>query len=422
MPTDAKNRLIKLLRWSEKYTKTDMVYLAQSSFWLQAGSLFVSFASFLLYILFGHVLSKEVYGTYQYLLSIGAIVGAFTLTGMNSAVIRAVSRGFEGTYREAIRVQLLWNIVPLLGSWALGVYYLTHGNMTLGWGLFLVGVFIPLNATFNTYGAYLSAKKDFRRGFFYSLFINAPYYISVALVAISLPTALALLSANVIAQGIGYYVAHRRTVAFYKPNTEQEPGALAYGTQLSVINFLSVAIAQIDNILVFHFLGAAELAIYSFATAIPDRLNIFRNIAAAAFPKFSARTQDEIRISLGRKMLFSIGGALVVAFAYDLVAQPFFTLFFPRYLEAVPFSQAYAFIIAVAVSPLFTTALTAHRRVRSLYVFNLLSPIVQLALEIVGILFGGLWGLVFARIGSALFSSILGWLLILYHTRQEIHT
>ena len=33
---------------------------------------------------------QQTYGTYQYLLSVGAIVGAFTLTGMNSAVVRSV--------------------------------------------------------------------------------------------------------------------------------------------------------------------------------------------------------------------------------------------------------------------------------------------------------------------------------------------
>lgn len=408
----AKSRFVSLLRWSEKYTKTDMVYLAKSSFWLQASSVFVSFASFFLYVIFGHVLPKEVYGTYQYLLSIGAIVGAFTLTGMNGAVTRAVARGFEGSYRESIRVQLAWNLVPFAGAWACGAYYLLHGNATLGWGLVLIGIFVPLNTTFNTYSAYLSAKKDFKRGFLYSVFTNTPYYLAVALVAFSLPAALALLAANLISQAIGFFVAHRRVLALYRPNENKDPEAITYGKHLSFINFFNVAISQIDNILVFHYLGAAPLALYSFATAIPDRLNIFRSIATAAFPKFATRTQEEVRTSLGRKVLFSIGAALSIAIVYDLFAYQFFLLFFPRYLDAVPYSQVYALITVTGFGFLFTTALSAHGRVKMLYVYSIISPLIILGSEAIGILWWGLWGLVVARILSSLLTSLFGWILI----------
>jgi len=411
--TTLKNRLISLLRWSEKYTKTDMVYLATSGFWLQASSVFVSFASFFLYIIFGHVLTKEVYGTYQYLLSIGAIVGAFTLTGMNGAVTRAVARGFEGSYIEAIAVQLKWNVVPFAGAWAFGAYYLLHGNMTLGWGLMLIGIFVPLNTTFNTYSAYLAAKKDFKRSFWFSIFTNTPYYLAVAAVAFSLPVALALLAANLISQAIGYFVAHRRVLALYQPNDSRDPEAMTYAKHLSFINFFNVFIAQVDNILVFHYLGAAELALYSFATAIPDRLGIFRNIASAAFPKFATRTIEEVRSSLGHKVLLSVSAALLVALTYDIFAYQFFTIFFPRYLAAVPFSQVYVFIIATGFGFLFTTALSAQGRVKMLYAYNIIAPLIILGSEFIGILGWGLWGLVIARVLSSLFTSILGWVFIM---------
>ncbi len=391
-----------------------MVYLVRSNFWLHATSLSVSFGSFLLYIVFGHVLPPQTYGTYQYLLSVGALLGAFTLTGMNSAVVRAVARGFEGTYLASIRAQFTWNIIPMLGAWVLGLYYLVHGNSTLGWGLALVGVFIPLSTIFNTYTAYLTAKKDFVRNFKYSFFVNLPYYLSVALVAFWWQAALALLAANLISQTLGNYTGHRRTLAVYKPNNEIEPGATTYGRHLSVINFLNAAMSQIDNILIFHFLGAADLAIYSFATAVPDRLNIFTNLAAAAFPKFVARSSEEVRSSLGRKILLSIIAALSVAAAYGIIAHLFFSLFFPRYLDAVPFSQAYAFIVAAAFWPLFTTALTAQGRLKELYAYNVISPACQLALQVAGIIGWGLWGLVFARLAGALISSLLGWALLAF--------
>lgn len=416
-----KSRLSSLLHWSEKYTKTDMVYLAKSNFWLQANALFVSFASLLLYIVFGHVLPKDVYGTYQYLLSIGAIVSAFTLTGMSTAVARAVAHGYEGTFRESIRVQLLWGILPLLGAWVLGTYYLVHGNPTLGWGLLLLGIFIPFNSAFNTYSAYLIAKKDFRRVFLYGLFNNTPYYLAVVLIAISLPVALALLAANLISQAVGYFIAHRKTLSVYYPNNSRDPEAMTYGRHLSAINFLSTVIAQIDNIFVFHFLGAAELALYSFSTAIPDRLGIFKNIAAAAFPKYIEKTHGEIRSSLGRKIAIGVCLAFVIAFFYALIAHSFFELFFPRYIDAVPYSQAYAFIIMMTFGSLFTTTFVAHGHVKTLYIYNTAAPLIIFACELIGILGWGLWGLIFGRIIATLVSSLVASVFFYAITRREVN-
>ena len=50
MPAQARNSLIRLLRWSEKYTKTDMVYLAHTGFWSNLNAFFTAFLSLLLYI------------------------------------------------------------------------------------------------------------------------------------------------------------------------------------------------------------------------------------------------------------------------------------------------------------------------------------------------------------------------------------
>lgn len=407
MPASLKNRLYRLLRWSERYTKTDMVYLLRSGFWLQSTSVFIALASFLLYIVFGRFLPKEVYGNYQYLLALGATANAFTMTGMNGAVIRAVARGYEGTFLASMRTQFLWGIIPLAGCWALGGYYLTAHNATLGWGLVLIGIFTPLTTTLNTFGAYLNAKKDFKRSFYYYAFlINAPYYIAVALIAVSVQAALALLAANLISQGVGYWVAYRRTVAVYKPKGEVDPDATRYGTHLTIINFLGVLIGQLDNILVFHYLGAVDLALYSFATAVPSRLGIFKNITIAAFPKYAEKSRDDARTNIIYKTMLGLSGLLIIAVIYDLLAYPFFSIFFPRYLDAVPYSQVYVFVILATFGSLFTTLLTAQGHVRRLYAYNIIAPLITIACEFFGVIQWGLWGLIYAVLLSNLVNSL----------------
>lgn len=410
---DLRGRTHRLLRSAERFTKTDMVYLATTGFWSNAGTIFVSVASFLLYIAFSHFLTKETYGTYQYLLSLGAVVGAFTLTGMKSAVTRSVALGFEGSVHSALIAQLRWGILPLIGAWVGGAYFLYTGDQTIGWGLILIGVFVPLNNAFSTYGSYLQAKRDFKRGFFYSLWWNIPYYLSVGVAAVFFDAALILLGANLIAQAIGLFIAYRHTLITYKPNTAVDPKALRYGGHLSIMGLLGSLASQIDNILTFHLLGPAALAIYSFSTAIPDRIGaLFKFIPAAAFPKFVGKKPHEIRQGLGYRLLVGTFLSALLAGAYMLITFPLFSIFFPAYIEAVPYSQWYALTLAATMGGVLTNALIAHAHVKTLYLFNTVNPIMQILFQVAGILLFGLAGLIAGRVLTTFF--VLGFGVFLY--------
>ena len=64
-----KEKIYKLLRKSEKWTHTDMIYLAKGGFWLTLGQIISSVSSFALAVAFANFLPKEVYGNYKYIIS-----------------------------------------------------------------------------------------------------------------------------------------------------------------------------------------------------------------------------------------------------------------------------------------------------------------------------------------------------------------
>ena len=418
--TELRDRLIALLRWSEKYTKTDMVYLAQGGFWINLGSVTISLFSFFLYLAFARFLPKEVYGTYQYLLSIATIVGAFTLTGMNAALTRAVARGYEGTVGASIRFQLKWGLIPLIGSWAAGAYYLMQGNPTIGYGLLLIGVFVPLNNTLNSYGGWIGGRKDFRAGFTFNFFTNTLFYPALIITAYFSKAALALLAANLLSQAVGIIICYRAAKKKYRPNDAVDPSTLSYGGHLSLMGVFGAVAGQADSILAFHLLGANPLAIYSFATALPDRIaSLVKFIPSIALPKLSLRSPEEVRRTLGPRLLWAIAGSIVIAALYILLAHLFFRIFFPAYLASVPYSMLYALGIIPTIGGIFSTALTAQRSVRALYIFNGVLPVVQLILMVVGVLWLGLWGLIIARIATYSIQFILGALLFFFYNGKE---
>ncbi len=61
-------KICNFLRWSEKYIKTDMIYLVKGGFWLTLGQIISSVSSLLLVIAFANLLPKETYGIYKYFL------------------------------------------------------------------------------------------------------------------------------------------------------------------------------------------------------------------------------------------------------------------------------------------------------------------------------------------------------------------
>lgn len=413
--------LKRFLRFTERYTKTDMVYLFNSAFWINLGSISVSGFSFLLYLAFAHFLPKEVYGTYQYLLSLGAIVGAFTLTGMNSALSRSIARGYEGSFRTSVMLQIRWGIIPLVGSCAAGAYYLINGNSVLGWGLVLIGFFVPFNNALNTYGAFPGAKKDFRRAFLLNLFNNVLYYPALIIAAYFSTNALSILLVSLVVQTAILCILYTATLRIYKPNDKIDPETMRYGAHLSFMGLIGTIAGQLDGILAFHYLGAAPLAVYSFATGIPDRIaSLTKFLQVAAFPKMAEREPAEVRRSILPKIAWIIVASGMIAGTYMLIADTFFRVFFPQYLDAIPYSIVYALIIIPWASGIFTTALTANKSIKSLYIFNIISPILQIVSLFVGIIYWGLWGLIIARLILATLQLVLSGILFFIHKPATI--
>jgi len=416
-----KDRLHTLLRFSERYTKTDMVSLASGGFWMTLGTIVSTLGSLALYVVLANTVSKEEYGIYQYLLSGSAIIGALTLTGMNTAVARAVARGFEGAVRRAVRLQLTFGIFPFLVAEAAALYYLFNDNIVLALGFCVIGIGMPIINAFNTYGAFFHGKSDFRRAFFYGLAWHLPFYGALIITAFFSPAALALLVVNLLTQGVATILLYRQVVRTQIRNDSHDPETLPYGTHLSVMNIPSTVAAQIDAVLVFHFLGAVPLALYSFATAVPERLaGFFKFLPTAALPKLSEKNPQDIRNALfGVRIWLAIGAVCGAAIAYIFIAPYLFSFVFPAYLDAVPYSQWYSLIFFAVIGNLFVTGLTANRSVKALYVFNIVTPVAQIMLQVGGILLYGLWGLIAGRLAATAFSLLLSFLLLLSHSRKD---
>ncbi|MBU4285015.1 oligosaccharide flippase family protein [Patescibacteria group bacterium] len=408
-----KSKIYNLLRWSQKYTQTDMVYLVEGGFWLTFGKIVSTIASFLLTIAFANLLSKEIYGIYKYILSLAGLLTIFTLSGINTAVIQAVARGYEGTFVSALKTKIKWGLFGGLISIVLAGYYYFHGDIALTLCFLVAAAFLPFMDSLAIYSSLLTGRKLFK--------FSTKYDIITQVIAAAIMMVTLFLTNNIFLVIFAYFVPNtllrliflKITLKKFQPNEKKDPKTISYGKHLSLMGVFDAIASQIDKILIFHYLGAIELAIYSFAVVPIDQIKgLFKNIHLLALPKFSQRTIEEIKQGILKKMLKFGLVISVITIIYILVAPLVFKIFFPQYLESISYSQIYAISLIATIVMLPIAALQSISAKKELYQLNIYSSIIQIIVLFLFIYFYGLWGAIIARviarfIGLGLASSLL---------------
>jgi O-antigen/teichoic acid export membrane protein len=394
-----KTKVYRLLRWSERYTKTDMVYVGKSGFWLALYQGVGALISFAMSILVARYVSKDTFGIYKYILSVAGFTSAFSLTGMNTAIMRAVSQGRDGTFAKSLPLQLKWTIGQFAVTMAIAAYYTLKGNTAYGVAFAIIAICFPISSVANSFGPYLLGKQNFKTYSLYGIYSGGIYFVAAALTAIYVPNFVYLVAAYYLSTTLGNAFFCIRTLRRYPP---QLPGLAAEDTQyakhLSFMTVVGSIANQVDSILVYQLLGPAQLAIYAFSTIIPDRIRIiFSSIMNAALPKM-AEKKTSFTAGLSRKLLQMMVLAIIVIAVYIVAAPLFYTIFFPQYEASVWYSQIYALSLLMLPSFISLPALYAQRRERPLYLINIGIPIIKIVISLIAILLWGVLGAVLAKL------------------------
>lgn len=395
-----KNRFISLLRSGERYTHLDMVYFASGGFWQTFGQVMSSLLALGLVLFFANFLPKETYGTYRYLIALAGLLNIFTLTGMSQAVAQATATGREGALRTAVRYQLKWNSILMLALLILSAYYLLNENVAYTGALVILALATPFSNAFNTYGAYLSGKREFRLNnlfgigstFLYVGGMMAAVWWSSEVIWLVAAYALTTTLANVM-----FYVL---TLRKFKPPLEPADDTLTFGKHLTYIRLINPLATQIDSIILNHFWGAAPLAVYAMATAIPNRIiPLVKDWVDVGFPKVAQKTPEEIDRTFYLRTGQGLLAGLLLGGAWALVAPLFFTYLIPQYLDAILYAQLLGLAFVFAMPNRYVTVLlNSQKMTKRIFVNELIVNVIRITLYIVLGIWGGILGLIIAQI------------------------
>lgn len=404
------------LSWASARFGVDAHYIAKGGFTLSLSQISSALFSLVLTVAFANLVGVETYGIYRYVLSVYAFVSLLSMPGLDTAVIHSVSHGKDGVVTEAFWKKLRWSLIGTAASLAYAGYEFSRGNAALGTSFAIAGAALPVFEATNIYASFFNGKKMYKEWTMSEVSIQA-FSVSALIITMYVsPTLVTLVAAYFIPYVIGKLIAYQWALG-KRQNTEGDPDVIRYGDSVTIFQYIGRAVASVDQLVVYHFLGPVQLAIFSLANAIPMRIqSLLKLTGVISFPKYAGRSEGEVMRTLPKKMAYFAGGILLICLAYVAAAPFIFQYIFPSYLPSLRYSQAIVFFSLGAVTYPLSSYFFANKRLKESYIVNLSSFAVKIAALIVFVPRFGIWGAVISILAAA-FSTVIVSLVIILKPR-----
>lgn len=332
--------------------KIDAHYFAKNSFLVLLGQA----VGFLRGIVSGYLVARffdqTVYGEYQFMLSIMGMLAVLGIPGMATPVARAWSRGDPFSVRTVTRHQFM---IALIGSGLLlaAIPFLDYYGKADLWPLFLAAaIFFPLPPIAMVhFGSYAVGKARFDLSLKANLIWSVISVILTTLIILFHQSALLVLIVAVATPPIVYLWMGRR---FLPPNVEgrdESGNIIRFAWKLTFASLPADLAWYLDKLMISHFFGLNQLALFSVAILIPEQAKVFtKQFFPVAFAKQASIVDSpETR----RKLMKAVLAGTVVfgtGIAVYVVLCPFvIPLLFPKYDPA-----QLVFLTSIAAATLIT--------------------------------------------------------------------
>ena len=404
------NRFIIFLRWSEQYTKTDMVYLIQGASWLTITQMVASLFGFIIVYILANTISPATLGEYRFLMTGFTLACVFALPGMRTALRESVPKGYRGNLKVAFWAMFRWGLVGSFLSILTAGYFFKIDNLSLSIGFLVIATIVPLYNALTGYSEYLIAIKALRLNTIYSVTTRFLTMIVTILAVFAAPQfAWVILCAALLGTVIPNFIFHRKTLIKHCFNGEPTDSKLiSYAKHLSIMTALGLLAGQLDKILIWNVIGVEALALFYIAQTIPQNITANLNtIPTLAFAKFGEKDPQIIRRTLLPKIFKYFIAIAVTSIIYITIASHLFSWLFPTYLDALPFSMALACLPVFGAFLPLKTYLTIRKATKQLYIVSIIPPGVRITVAVILVGPFGLWGVVCSILSEAITRSAL---------------
>ena len=416
--TTLKKKLNPTVSSLEKKLKTDIRYLISGGGVMAIGQVLVTGIAILASIAFANLLSKETYGTYQYILTVGEFLTTFSLIGLGRAVVTSVARGKDGVLDEGFKKTLLWGIPAILAGFGTGIYYLMQDNLVFAIGIAASTFLTLIIIAAKTYLPFLNGRKLFKQTSSFTVIgILIPGIVMVTTLCIT-ENILILIMTFLLSStltNLGLFLLSRR----YKRNNDPDPGLSKNAMHLSIDAIMSRSIAHLDRLLLFQFAGPAALAEFLIAMNFERQFShLFKSMNSIAIPKLTNRTFSILQQTLPRKLLLLYAIIIPFTICYILLTPTAFSLVFPQYLSAVLYAQVLGLAFLFLPVKVLADTLISHHKHRELYYITFLTAVPKIVATVIFVPWLGIWGVVITLFTEQIFHA--GFLLWFFFKKDSL--
>lgn len=313
----------------------DLFYFVKNGLWVIARQGIVVACGLVLSIAFARLVSQEIFGQYQLILSVLAIVSIVSLPGLNASVLQSAARGFDGDYKEAVRTSFFFSLLGIPILLIIGAYYYFYHEAPLGIAFMAAAIFFPFFYAPNTWDSFLQGKSKFRIAFGYAstqAILNTLFTIGIIL--LSRGSLLFIIFGYLISYTFFNVLFYFKSLRYVE--NDKAGDTIHYGWFLTKINVLSLMADNLDKVIVGIFLGPEKLAVYFLGITLTRVIfGLSKTVTSVLLPKIAMRNTAIFRYYVGA-FIFIIPLTALIYFLLPTIVP---ALFSEKYASAIELSQ-----------------------------------------------------------------------------------
>jgi O-antigen/teichoic acid export membrane protein len=400
----------KVVHFFNKKLQIDIEYYIKGGFWLVLANVTIALVNVIALILFARLLSQTEFGKYKFFLSLIAVFGILSATGMDTAVLQSASRHNKYAYINSSKFRLK---VSLLGSAAMLIataYFYKIADPL--WMVSAIGVFIfPFLYSFSGSIFFMFGLQRFSLASIFKVLINLlPAFIIIAIAALTRNVYYMIIAymLSISLSHISIYAYIKKKIIPKIKKNVADDSMITYGKHLSLVNAITIIFNYFDKLLITYLMGYSSLAIYAIAESLPNQFKTqTKFIMGLVMPKMSKNKNLNFKHIQKHIIYAFMLSSVVISIVYLVLPPIIIFIFGDMYLASIPIAQK-LFLATIFWIPntLLLSYFQSQKKIKDIYTYRIITPVVGLALYLIlGIKFQML-GIVYAMIASQGFTFV----------------